>query len=115
MNEGTRVVDGDEDAPNDAVVVWRPADMTTADWTYEAGGETYTTAESNPDYPDDEQLVVVVFERALEEAWPEWTTVDPSDLYEGVKNRNLPLFGFPESRLEPIAPDSSNDVDDSSG
>lgn len=113
MNEGTRVVDGDDDDPNDAVVVWRPDDMTTADWTYEAGGATYTTAESNPDYPDDEQLVVVVFESTLEEAWSEWTTADSSDLYEGVKERDLPLFGFPESRLEPIAPDSSNGVDDS--
>ena len=113
MNEGTRVVDGDESDPNDAVVVWRPDDMTTADWTYEAGGETYTTAESNPDYPDDEQLVVVVFESTLEEAWPEWTAADPSVLYEGVEERDLPLFGFPETRLETIAPDSSNNVDDS--
>jgi hypothetical protein len=113
MNEGTRVVDGDENDPNDAVVVWRPDDMTTADWTYEAGGETYTTAESNPDYPDGEQLVVVVFERALEEAWPEWATADSNDLYEGVKERNLPLFGFPEERLEPIAPESPGEVDDS--
>ena len=101
MNEGTRVIDGDESDPNDAVVVWRPDDMTIADWTYQAGGETYTTAESNPNYPDDEQLVVVVFERALEEAWPEWPTADPDNLYKGVKERQLPLFGFPESRLEP--------------
>jgi len=108
MNEGTRVVDGDESDPNDAVVVWRPDDMTTADWTYEAGGETYTTAESNPDYPDDEQLVVVVFENILEEAWPEWTTANPNNLYEGVKERNLPLFGFPETRLETIDSDSGD-------
>lgn len=32
MNEGTRVIDGDDDDPNDAVVVWRPDDMTTADY-----------------------------------------------------------------------------------
>jgi len=112
MNEGTRVIDGDDDDPNDAVVVWRPDDMTTANWTYEAGGETYTTAESNPDYPNDEQLVVVVFESTLEGAWPEWTTADPNDLYKGVKEQDLPLFGFPESRLKPIAPDSPNNVDD---
>lgn len=108
MNEGPRGVDGDESDPNDTVVVWRPDDMTTADWTYEAGGETYTTAESTPDYPDDEQLVVVVFESTPEEAWPKWTTADPSDLYQGVEERNLPLFGFPETRLEAINSDSGD-------
>ena len=102
MDEGTRVIDGDDGDPNTAVVVWRPEGKTTTDWTYQAGGETYTTAESNPTYPDDDQLLVVVFERPLEDAWPEWTAADPSDLYEGVTERHLPLFGFPESRLEAI-------------
>ena len=57
--------------------------------------------------------LVVVFESTPKEAWSAWTTADPSGLYEGVKERNLPLFGFPESRLEHIAPKSSNGVDDS--
>jgi hypothetical protein len=102
MNEGTRVIDSEDDDPNAAIVVWRPESKTIADWTYEAGGETYTTAESNPDYPADEQLIVVVFKRALEDAWAEWTDADPNDLYTGATERNLPLFGFPESRLEPL-------------
>jgi hypothetical protein len=102
MNEGMRVIDGDDEDPNDAVVVWRPEDMTTADWEYEAGGETYTTAESNPDYDDDEQLVLIAFEAAMDEQWPDWEDTDPADLYEGAKERGIALFGFPESRLEEI-------------
>jgi hypothetical protein len=57
IDEGTRVIDGD-DNPNTPVVVWRPEAKTTADWIYEAGRETYTIAESNPTYPDDDQLIV---------------------------------------------------------
>ena len=81
IDEGTRVIDGD-DNPNTPVVVWRPEAKTTADWIYEAGRETYTIAESNSTYLDDDQLIVVVFERRLEDAWPEWTAADPDDLYE---------------------------------
>jgi hypothetical protein len=62
--------------------------------------------------PPEYDLVIVVFERALEGAWPEWTTTDAGDLYEGIKRRNLPLFEFPGTRLEAIAPDVSNSVDD---
>jgi hypothetical protein len=112
MDEGTRVIDGDDDDPNDAVVVWRPEDKTVADWEYEVDGETYTTAESNPDYPDDDQLVLIVFESALEEAWPEWEEADPGDLYEEVQERDVRLFGFPESRLERNLPDRPDEFDE---
>ncbi|MFB6188396.1 MAG: hypothetical protein ABEI57_00795 [Halapricum sp.] len=99
MNEGTRVLDGDDDDPDEAVVVWRPEDTTISDWEYEADGETYTTAESNPDYPEDEQLVLISFVDQLDEQWPEWTASDPADLFDGVREHDVPHYGFPEGRL----------------
>jgi hypothetical protein len=112
MDEGTRVIDGDDDDPNDAVIVWRPEDMTTADWEYEAGGETYTTAESNPGYPDDDQLVLIAFENELDDAWPEWEEADPDDLYEGAKEHDVALFGFPESRIEERGPERPDEFEE---
>ncbi|QCC51168.1 hypothetical protein [Halapricum salinum] len=99
MNEGTRVFDGDDADPDEAVVVWRPEGTTIADWEYEADGETYTTAESNPDYDPDEQLVLLSFVDDLDEHWGAWTAHDPDELYEGVQEHDVPHYGFPEGRL----------------
>ena len=99
MREGTRVYDGDDDDPDEAVVVWRPEDTSIADWEYEADGETYTTAESNPDYDADEQLVLISFVDELDEHWGAWDAHDPADLYEGVQEHDVPHYGFPEGRL----------------
>ncbi|QSG07804.1 hypothetical protein [Halapricum desulfuricans] len=99
MNVGTRVFDREDGDPDEAVVVDKPEDMTIADWEYEVDGETYTTAESNPDYPDDEQLVLISFLDALESDWPDWETVSPEALRDGVRERDIPSYGFPEGRL----------------
>lgn len=109
MREGTRVYDGDDDDPDEAVVVWRPEDMTIADWEYEADGETYTTAESNPDYDADEQLVLISFVDHLDEHWGAWDAHDPSALYDGVQEHDVPHYGFPEARL--VEADSDEDED----
>jgi len=99
MREGTRVYDGDDDDPDEAVVVWRLEDTTIADWEYEADGETYTTAESNPDYAEDEQLVLISFVAHLDDNWGAWDAHDPAEFYEGVQEHDVPHFGFPEGRL----------------
>ncbi|MCU4719108.1 hypothetical protein [Halapricum hydrolyticum] len=99
MHEGTRVLDREDDDPDEAVIVWRPEDRTIADWEYEADGEAYTTAESNPDYPDDEQLVLISFLDQLEAAWPDWEESPPAELLDGARERDVPCYGFPEGRL----------------
>lgn len=99
MDGGTRVLDREDDDPDEAVVVDRPEDTTIADWEYEIDGETYTTAESNPDYPADEQLVLISFLDQLETQWPEWEDASPSALRDGVRERDIPRYGFPEGRL----------------
>ena len=102
MNEGTRVFDTDDDDPDEAVVVWAPEDTTIADWEYEVDDVTYTTAESNPDYDDDEPLVLVCFSNQLDDHWPEWSEAAPEALLEGVRDHDVPEYGFPESRMAPI-------------
>lgn len=109
MNEGTRVLDREDDDPDEAVVVWRPEDMTIADWEYEADGETYTTAESNPDYPEDEQLVLISFTEQLEAEWPDWEE-SPPELLDGVREREIPRYGFPEGRLVEAEDDAEGDT-----
>ena len=104
MDVGTRVRDGDDDHPNDAVVVSRPNEMTIADWEYEVEGETYTTAESNPDYPEDDQLVLICFMTELFDDWPEWGDAADEDLLEGAHEHDVPIYGFPESRLVEFDP-----------
>jgi len=99
MNEGTRVFDREDDDPDEAVIVHRPAEKTIADWEYEINGETYTTAESNPGYDPDEPLVVLSFLDPLTEEWPDWESAPSAELFDGVRERGIDYYGFPESRL----------------
>ena len=101
---GDSVIDGEDDDPGEAIVIWRPDDGTIADWEYEMDDRSVTTAEENPAYPDDEQLVVVAFRNALESDWPEWEEVAGGRLYEGTAERDISQYGFPETRLESIEP-----------
>lgn len=99
MDPGDRVFDTEDDDPNPAVVVAVPEEKTLADWTYEVEGEERTTAEANPTYPADEQLVVVAFEADLNEDWQGWEDVAAQDLFDGVQEHGVNQYGFPESRL----------------
>lgn len=99
---GDSVIDSDDDEPDEAVVVDRPDGQTTADWTYETETGTATAADGNPDYPDDEQLVVIVFRSALSEAVPDWQDIDDETLQEKVEAADIKQYGFPESRLEEV-------------
>ena len=63
------MIDTEDDDPNQAVVVWRPSAKTIADWEFQTNEGTMTTAETNPGYPADAQLVVVALETALDEYW----------------------------------------------
>ena len=99
MNEGTRVLDREDDDPDAAVVVHRPEGKTIADWEDEVDGERYTTAESNPEYDPDEPLVVISFLDQLTEEWPAWEDAPATELFEGVREREIEYYGFPEGRL----------------
>jgi len=98
MDPGDRVFDREDDDPDPAVVVAVPEGQTLADWTYEVDGEERTAAAANPEYPAAEQLVLVAFEAALDEAWPGWEDA-AEELFDGVKAYGVTHYGFPEGRL----------------
>lgn len=99
LTVGTRVVDTEDDDPNSGIVVWHPSEKTIADWEYPTDEGTVTTAETNPTYPADTQLVVIAFETALDACWPEWNEAEPDALFEGVREHGVHHYGFPEPRL----------------
>lgn len=99
VSVGTRIIDTEDDDPSLGIVVWRPPEQTIADWKYQTSEGTMTTADTNPDYPADTQLVVIAFETDLDGYWPGWDEASPDDLFEGVCDHDVHHYGFPEPRL----------------
>jgi len=99
LSWGDPVVDGEDDDPSDGIVVLTP-DATIAEWEIRVGDEERTIAETNPEYDPDEPVVLVTYEHWLDEAWPEWETANPHELFDGVCDRGVKFYSFPASRLE---------------
>ncbi|PSQ59546.1 MAG: hypothetical protein BRD23_04295 [Halobacteriales archaeon SW_9_67_25] len=100
MEPGDYVIDTDDDEPNLAVVLHH-SETPIGEWVIEPeGGQRRAVAADNPDYDEDEPVVVVAFvESGLERHWPDWTGTEPADLYEGTQEAGVKLYHFPESRL----------------
>ncbi|MFC7213063.1 ParB N-terminal domain-containing protein [Saliphagus sp. GCM10025334] len=84
--------------PNRAVVVNQPPTV-AHDW--EIFSRRKTLAEDNPEYPEDDRVVIVVYKQDLEEVYPYYTgafSIRLSRLnQDGVK-----YYSFPESRLKVV-------------
>lgn len=104
LSVGDSVADTEDDDPDEALVIKRPPGQTVADWEYETGSGKTTTAEENPEYPSDDQLVLVAFRSAVADAIDDWQVLDEDSLYEQVVDHDTSRYGFPESRLEQIEP-----------
>jgi hypothetical protein len=98
------VADTDDDDPDEAIVVNCPADKTIADWEHETDSGTTTAAAENPEYPSDEQLVIVAFRDAVATALNDWQALDSDTLFGQVVEHNINQYGFPAGRLEQIEP-----------
>ena len=96
--------DIEDDDPDEAIVVNRPADKTIADWEHETDSGTTTAAAENSDYPADEQLIIVAFRDALDDTLNDWQALDSDTLFEQVVEHDINQYGFPASRLEQIEP-----------
>jgi len=101
---GDSVADIEDDDPDEAIVIDRPTTQTIADWERETDSGTTTAAEDNPDYPTDEQLVVVAFRDAITDSIDNWQALNGDALHEQVVEHDITQYGFPESRLEQIEP-----------
>jgi hypothetical protein len=104
LSIGDSVADTEDADPDEAIVIDRPADQTIADWEHDTGDGTTTAAEENPEYPADEQLVVVAFREALNSAIDGWQALDGDELLQQVDKHDIKQYGFPESRLNQIEP-----------
>ncbi|EFW92328.1 hypothetical protein ZOD2009_09735 [Haladaptatus paucihalophilus DX253] len=101
LSVGDRVIDTDDDNPDEAVVIARPPATTIAEWEFPTDEGPMTTADTNPEYPADAQLVLVSFLSDLNGYWEDWNDADPVDLRDGVEANHVHRYGFPEPRLAP--------------
>ncbi|QCW02092.1 ParB N-terminal domain-containing protein [Natrinema pallidum] len=96
IGPGDIVIDADDTSPSPAVVVKTP-NAIAADWRVPGG----TVADTNPDYPATDPVVVVVFRDDLEDAYPRYTGGLPLSLAQ-INRDGLRHYSFPKSRLRRI-------------
>ena len=106
---GDEVHDTDDDDPSAGYVVKLP-EPRAEEWT--AYGKT-TVAESNPEYPSDAQVVVVVYENKMHHIseWDRSTPLERSEIREaGAKPYSFPApriaHGHIQSSSDPDAPET---------
>ncbi|MFB9807051.1 hypothetical protein ACFFQF_18245 [Haladaptatus pallidirubidus] len=117
LSVGDCVIDTDDDNPDEAIVIARPPATTIAEWEFPTNEGPMTTADTNPEYPADTQLVLVSFLSDLNDYWEEWDNADSADLYDGVEDNHVHRYGFPEPRLAPVderetTPEEDTDLTD---
>lgn len=104
---GDRVLDRDDDDPDEAVVVNCP-DVTAADW--DVGERTVATFPGNEPYAADADVMVVVFRDDLDEYAPGYAGDEPLPVAD-LADVGVPHYAFPEPRLrvvETVTPEQQN-------
>ena len=96
IRTGDVVVDGDDESGDEAVVVKSPG-ATADEWRVPGG----TVAETNPGYPADDRVVVVVFREQLDEHYPQYTGELPLALCQ-LNRDGVDYYSFPASRLRRV-------------
>lgn len=102
---GEKVHDQDDDDPSPGYVVKLP-EPRADEWT---AYENTTVAESNPEYPSDAQVVVLVYKNKMDHIseWDQSTPLERGELREvGAKP-----YSFPAPRLAHGHSQSSGDLD----
>lgn len=98
FDAGDRVRDR-EDPDGRAVVVNVPGDATAAEWYV---GNSGTVAMANPGYPDDAQVVVVVWESDLGDSpYADYAGTGALPLKK-LHEHGVPQYSFPAPRLERV-------------
>lgn len=96
FNHGDIVIDRD-DPSNEAVVVNTPP-HDASEWNVYRGT---TLAEDNPEYPEDDAVIVVVYCETLEESFPYYSGGRPISL-STLSDQDTAYYAFPESRLAKV-------------
>lgn len=85
-----------EDASPDLAVTLLTADIPIESWRV---FRSETVADQNPQYDPAEPVVVVAYERLLDEGWADWRTASPGTLFDDVVARGIKFHAFPRTRL----------------
>ncbi len=96
MEVGSYVYDGDSGNQKQAIVISKPG-VSAENWEV---NEEETVLDKNPDYPAEDEVVIVVFVEDLDEWWDDWREYTPDDFFKEIKQRGHKFYAFPESRLE---------------
>jgi hypothetical protein len=98
MKRGDIVQDTETDRTDEMVVILTPeADCT--DWDVGEDNQ-YTVAEKNPDYADDQPVIITSFKDSLEEKVENWNSIDKGELFDKVTDNSIRFYAFPKNRLE---------------
>ena len=108
-NHGDVVRDREDDDPDPAIVVNTPG-APADEW--DVSRLDKTVAEDNSEYPSDAEIITVVFEENLNEAFPNWEANNPIT-YATLEERNIQHYSFPDPRLEPAEPTDATEATDS--
>jgi hypothetical protein len=96
-DHGDVVRDREDNDPDPAIVVNTPG-APADEWDISRFDKT--VAEDNPDYPPDAEIITVVYEENLREAFPNWAANNPIT-YATLDERSVQHYSFPDPRLEP--------------
>ena len=108
-DHGDVVRDREDDDPDRAIVVNTPG-APANEWDVPRFGKT--VAEDNPEYPPDAEIVTVVYEENLNNAFPDWEANNPIT-YATLDERGVQYYSFPDPRLEPAEPTDATETTDS--
>lgn len=97
MKRGDIVIDKEAD-DTDHVVILTP-DATLTDW-YVDKQKDLTVAHQNPDYENDQKVVVTAIIDMLEEQFPEWKETESTELFDEITDRGIKFYAFPKKRLK---------------
>lgn len=112
FTSGDPVLDTEDPDPTPGFVIHTP-DSAIEEWTITLEDEEKTVAETNPEYDPEEPVVLVGYEKLLDEYWPEWTDASVHELFDGMCENGVKFYSFPESRLsaDPSRPSLRNSQD----
>lgn len=96
ISVGDVVEDREETSP-DGVVLNRPP-IPTSDWHVQDKGPVSL---HNPEYPDDDRTIIVVYFDELESNYPNYTGGRPIPISQ-LNRDDVEYYAFPETRLRPV-------------
>ncbi|RKD87654.1 ParB/RepB/Spo0J family partition protein [Halopiger aswanensis] len=97
FESGDIVIDRDDDSPNEAIVVNTPP-IEASEWHVPGRG---TLTEDNPDYPSDDQVVIVIYRDTIEKTYPNYTGAGVIRSRR-LNQDNVQTYAFPSLRLQQV-------------